>query len=77
MGRNEPSEVVYIKRNKLSTDQVSKKAPQLSRPQSKPLNRDDFSVGKSIGAGAFGTVHRVEFKNFELEQRSNPRATKP
>lgn len=77
MGRIEPSAVVYIKRNKLSTDHATKKAHQLQRPSSKALTRDDFSIGKSIGAGAFGTVHRVEFKNFELEQRSNPRVTKP
>ena len=33
------------------------------------LTRADFTAGNAIGTGAYGTVYRVQFKEYEIEKR--------
>lgn len=40
------------------------------------ITRNDFTQGKAIGTGAYGTVYRVEYKDLEMEKRADPKCEK-
>ena len=43
----------------------------------KVLTRSDFTPGAAIGTGAYGTVYRVQFKEYEVEKQCDKTVTKP
>ena len=45
--------------------------------QRKVLQRSDLTTGSAIGTGAYGTVYKVQFKEYEMEKRCDRDVLKP